>query len=62
MILEPDNDPPQTMAYADQKVTEEDEAKSDERKRSAIELYSQQKYDDAVNAYTEAILLNPSKF
>ncbi|KAK6637262.1 hypothetical protein RUM44_007676 [Polyplax serrata] len=59
-VIEPDNDPPQTMGYTEQEITEDDINKSDERKRNAIELYSEQKYDEAVNAYTEAILLNPN--
>lgn len=50
------------MGYTEQEITEDDINKSDERKRNAIELYSEQKYDEAVNAYTEAILLNPSKY
>lgn len=49
------------MGISDHEVTEEEIEKSNEKKRAAIELYSEQKYEEAINAYTEAILLNPSK-
>lgn len=59
-VIQPDNDPPQTMGIADHEVTEEDIEKSNEKKREAIELVSDGKFEEAVNAYTEAILLNPN--
>lgn len=61
-LSEPDNDPPQTMGISDREVTEEEMEKSNEKKRTAIEFYSEQKYEDSINAYTEAILLNPCKW
>lgn len=61
MHLEPDNDPPQVMGSSEKEVSEEDMEKSNEKKREAIEFFNEEKYDEAIYAYTEAILLNPSK-
>lgn len=49
------------MGIADHEVTEEEMEKSNEKKLEAIELVSEGKFEEAINAYTEAILLNPSK-
>ncbi|KAL0273420.1 UNVERIFIED_CONTAM: hypothetical protein PYX00_006085 [Menopon gallinae] len=59
-VIEPDFDPPQVMGSIDKEVTEEDMEKSNEMKRQAMDLFNEEKYEEAIDAYTEAILLNPS--
>jgi suppressor of tumorigenicity protein 13 len=58
--IEADTDEPQQMGEVDKESTEEDIDKSSEIRSKAAGAYSEQKYEEAVSQYTEAILLNPS--
>lgn len=58
---EPDEEEPIPDVATDIEVSEEDIDKSNEKKREAIHAYNDGKFEDAVNAYSEAIKLNPSK-
>ncbi|KAI5702681.1 hypothetical protein M8J75_002953 [Diaphorina citri] len=60
VISEPDEEEPIPDVATDIEVSEEDIDKSNEKKREAIHAYNDGKFEDAVNAYSEAIKLNPS--
>lgn len=59
-VLEnPDAEEPIPEIVVEQEVSEENMDKSNEKKREAIHAFNDAKYEEAVNAYTEAIALNP---
>ncbi|KAL1459125.1 hypothetical protein WDU94_011132 [Cyamophila willieti] len=57
--LNPDPEEPIPDVATEQEVSEENVDKSNDKKREAIHAYNDAKYEEAVNAYTEAISLNP---
>lgn len=58
--VEPDNDAPLAMGdTTKEEIPEEDQDKADEFRSQAAKAYSQQKYDEAISLYTQAIELNP---
>ncbi|XP_071452951.1 putative protein FAM10A4 [Hetaerina americana] len=60
-VIEPDTDEPQPMGGDFEKeVSEDDQTKSDEKKREAISQFSEGNVEEAVKLYTEAIMLNPA--
>lgn len=58
--VEPDNDPEQPMGDANKVPTEDDLEKAGEFRSQAATHYSEQRYADAVSAYEQAIVLNPT--
>ncbi|XP_019421130.1 PREDICTED: TPR repeat-containing thioredoxin TDX isoform X1 [Lupinus angustifolius] len=60
-VVEPDNDPPQTMGNPNpsSEVTEEERDAAQVAKSRAIDAISEGKLDQALDHLTEAILLNP---
>lgn len=58
--VEPDNDPEQPMGDANKVPTEDELEKAGEFRSQAAAHYSEQRYEDAVAAYEQAILLNPT--
>ncbi|XP_063701415.1 hsc70-interacting protein-like [Culicoides brevitarsis] len=56
--VEPDSEQPE-MGDESKEPTEEDEDKASEFRGKAAGAYSEQKFDEAVKLYTEAIKLNP---
>ncbi|XP_055712069.1 hsc70-interacting protein 1-like isoform X2 [Phlebotomus papatasi] len=57
--VEPDTDEPQEMGDAGKEPTDDDFEKASECRSQAAAAYSEQKYDEAIDLYTQAILLNP---
>uniref|UniRef100_A0A1L8DMC5 Putative hsp70-interacting protein hip/transient component of progesterone receptor complex n=1 Tax=Nyssomyia neivai TaxID=330878 RepID=A0A1L8DMC5_9DIPT len=57
--VEPDRDEPQEMGDAAKEPTDEDVDKAGDCRSQAAAAYSEQKYDEAIDLYTQAILLNP---
>lgn len=58
--VEADLDSDYPMGDSSKEPTEEDLDKASEVRCTAAEAYSEQKYDEAVKLFTEAILLNPN--
>ncbi|XP_055593380.1 hsc70-interacting protein 1-like [Uranotaenia lowii] len=58
--VEGDTDPDQPMGDSNKESTEEELDKASELRSKAAEAFSDQKFDEAVQLFTEAILLNPN--
>jgi len=59
-VIQPDSDAPQEMGNDDKEATEEEVDQASELRGKAAKAYSEGNFEDAVNYYTEAILLNPT--
>jgi len=59
-VIAPDNEPPQEMGDDTKEATEEEIDQASELRGKAAKAYSDGDFKDAVNFYTEAILLNPN--
>uniref|UniRef100_A0A6B2EB18 Putative hsp70-interacting protein hip/transient component of progesterone receptor complex n=1 Tax=Phlebotomus kandelakii TaxID=1109342 RepID=A0A6B2EB18_9DIPT len=57
--VDPDTDEPQEMGDAAKEPTDDDFEKAGECRSQAAAAYAEQKYDEAIDLYTQAILLNP---
>lgn len=60
--IDPDPEEPIPTVETELEVSEDNIDKSNDKKREAIHAYNDGKYEEAVNAYSEAIALNPSKY
>lgn len=58
--VEPDNDPEQAMGDPAKTPTEDEVDKAGELRSQAAGHYSEQRYEEAIAAYEQAILLNPT--
>ncbi|KAL2652422.1 hypothetical protein R1flu_020550 [Riccia fluitans] len=59
-VIPPDNEPPQKMGDPSVEVTEEMRDTAQEAKMKAVEAMSEDKLDEAIDHFTDAILSNPS--
>lgn len=59
-LIEPDLDPSQEMGDDSKEPTEEEIDQASELRGKAAKAFSDGEFEDAINFYTEAILLNPS--
>lgn len=59
-IIQPDNDDSQEMGDDTKEATEEEMDQASESRGKAAKAYSNGDFEDAVNFYTEAIMLNPT--
>uniref|UniRef100_A0A7G3AMS2 Putative hsp70-interacting protein hip/transient component of progesterone receptor complex n=1 Tax=Lutzomyia longipalpis TaxID=7200 RepID=A0A7G3AMS2_LUTLO len=57
--VDPDKDEPQEMGDSGKEPTDEEVDKAGECRSQAAAAYSEQKYEEAIDLYTQAILLNP---
>ncbi|XP_059618636.1 hsc70-interacting protein 1-like [Phlebotomus argentipes] len=57
--VDPDTDDPQEMGDAGKEPTDDDMDRASDCRAQAAAAYSEQKYDEAIDLYTQAILLNP---
>lgn len=58
-VMEPDVVTSQEMGDPEKVPTEEECDQSDEKRTAAVQAFSQQKFDEAILLYTDAIKLNP---
>lgn len=58
--VEPDDEPAQQMGDSSKQPTEEECDQASDLRSKAAGSYSEQKYEDAIAVYTEAIQLNPT--
>lgn len=59
-IVQPDNDDSQEMGDDTKEATEEEMDQASDSRGKAAKAYSNGEFEDAVNFYTEAIMLNPT--
>jgi suppressor of tumorigenicity protein 13 len=59
-IIEPDFDPSQEMGDDNKEASEEEMDQANDLRGKAAKAFSDGEFEDAINFYTEAILLNPS--
>lgn len=59
-VIEGDNDPSQEMGEDNKEPTEEESDQAGEFRGKAAAAYGNGEYEDAINFYTQAILLNPT--
>ncbi|GAB0099323.1 Hsc70-interacting protein 1 [Sergentomyia squamirostris] len=57
--VEPDKDEPQEMGDSGKEPTDDELDKASECRSQAAAAYGEQKYEEAIDLYTQAILLNP---
>lgn len=57
--VDPDTEEPHEMGDADKEPSEDDMDKANELRGKAQGLFSERKFDEAIQVYTEAIVLNP---
>lgn len=58
--VEPDNDDAQEMGETDKVPSEEDMDEASDLRPKAATAFSEKNYEEAINIYTQAILLNPT--
>lgn len=58
-VVSPDNDPPQEMGDSAKEPTEEEMDSAGDLRSKAAGAYSEQKYEEALKSYTDAIQVNP---
>lgn len=59
-VVQPDNEEPQEMGDETKEATEDEMDQASDLRGKAAKAYSDGDFEDAVNFYTEAILLNPT--
>lgn len=59
-VIEGDSDPAQEMGEDNKEATEEEIDQSDDFRGKGAAAYSNAEFEDAINFYTQAILLNPT--
>lgn len=59
-IIEGDSDPSQEMGEENKEPTEEESDQADDFRGKAAKSYASGEFEDAINFYTQAILLNPN--
>lgn len=57
--MEPDTDAPQEMGDSSKEPSEEEMDTAGDHRSKAAGAYSEQKYEDALKSYTDAIQVNP---